>query len=175
MCPTSTASKYASNLVRSLLLSVSPNLDDYGLQVRTDIASEYISKLARSRSCSESLSSLNHGLLVSHQIPSITAFQFISKLAQLWPPSSHTHGHQVTLQSRLITISECLPMFTRTRPTSISPHILNCRFQLHLWSCSIPASVCLSQFTRSSFSGANQGARKFRLQPVQTYCVWMSS
>jgi len=46
--------------------------------------------------------------------------KFISKLTQLWSPSSRDHGFQVHLQTHSVTISECLSRFTRSQPPSVS-------------------------------------------------------
>jgi len=82
-----TASKYSSDLVRSWPPSVSPNSEDYGLQVCTITASKCISKLAPSRLQSASPNSLKHILQVYLYSHSITASKCISKLARSQPPS----------------------------------------------------------------------------------------
>jgi len=76
-----------------------------------------------------------------------TASQYSSILAWLRPPRSHDHGLQVHLHTRLITISECISKFTRSRPPSVSPDSLDHGLQAHLQTRSITASKCISKLT----------------------------
>jgi len=85
---------------------------------------------------------------VYHQTRSITA----SKFARSWPP-------------------KCISKPARSRPPIVSPNSLDCGLQVHLQTRSITASKCISEVTRSSFSGATRIALKHRLQPVQIYRV----
>jgi len=119
-------------------------------------ASKYSSNYARSRPASVSPDSLKHGLEVS----TIIACKFIS-------PNLLDHGLQVSLQTRLITISECIPMFTRSRPPGVSRNPLDYRLPVNLRSHLITASEYISGVTRSLFSGAPRIPLKHRLQPVQ--------
>jgi len=130
------------------------------VQSRSITASKCISRLARLRAPR----SHDHCLQVH-----------ISKLARSRPPSvspnSLDYGLQVHLQTRSITISECISKFTRSRPPSVSPNTLDYRLQVHLQIRSITALEYISEFTRSSFTGAPRIALKHRLQPVQIYRV----
>jgi len=88
----STAFKYSSNLARSRPPSVSPDLLDYGQQLRTTMASKCISKLARSWPPSASLSSLDLSLQVHIQTRSITASKCISEFTRSTSPSASQTG-----------------------------------------------------------------------------------
>jgi hypothetical protein len=94
-----------------------------------------------------------------------------SKLARSWPPSASPNlldrGLQVHLGTRSITAFKCTSTLARLRPPSSHDHGL----QVHLQTRSITTSEDISEFTRSSFSGAPQIALKHRLQPVQIYHV----
>ena len=152
----STASQYSSKLARLW----PPCSLNSGLQLYLRTRLITASKLARSRLLSVFPNSLDYGL----QSRSITPSKCISKLVPFQRP-------QVHLQSPLITISECISMFTRSRPPSVSPSTLGYRLQVHLHSRSITASEYISEFTWSSFSGALRIAVKRRLQPIQIYRV----
>jgi len=88
------------------------------------------------------------------------AYKCISRLARLWPASSHDHGPHVHLQTRSITASKLAPSWppnaylqtcsittskcisrpARLRPLSSSPDSLDYGLQVHLETCSITAS-----------------------------------
>jgi len=124
----------------------SPNSLDHSLQVylqtRSITVSKCISKFTRSWPPCASPNSLDYGLQVHN-----------SKLARSRPPSSHEHGLKVRLQTRSITIQECIFKFTRSGPPSVSACTLDYCLQVHLQTRSIMASECISEFTQLSFSG----------------------
>jgi len=134
------------------------------LETRSITSSECISKLAQLQPPSASTNLLDYDL-----------GEHISKLARSRPPSVSpnplNYGLQVHLQTRSITILECLSKFTQPLPPSVSPNMFDYHLQVHLQTCSITASECISEFTRSSFSDAPRIAPKHRLQPVQIYHV----
>jgi len=96
---------------------------------------------------------------------SITAYNYISKLAPLWPtsasPNSLNHGMQVYLQTcsimayklvqswppsaspnfRSITASKCISKLARSWPTSVFPHLFNYSLQ----GGTIMACKCISK------------------------------
>jgi len=124
----STASQYSSKLARLWPpSSLDPRLQLY-LRTRLITAST----LPRSWPLSVFPNSLDYGL----QSRSITASKCISKLAPLQRPQLH-------LQTPLITISECISMFTRSRPPSVSPSTLDYRLQVHLQSLDYSCGVYL--------------------------------
>jgi len=154
------------------------------------MASKFILKLTQSQPPSVSPSPHNHSLQVYLQIHSITAYKCISKLTRLWPATSHSHGLQcisklalsrsrsasvssldhglqVYLQICSITASRSISKLAQLWPASSHDYGI----QVHLQSHLIMPSECISQFTRSSFSGAPGIALKQCLQPVQIYCV----
>ena len=113
------------------------------LQTRSIMASKCISELSPSRPPSASPNSIDHGLQVHLQTRSIGGSKCISRLTQLQPERSHNHGLEVRI-----------PNLARSRPPSVSPNTLDYRLQVPLQSRSITASEYISEFTRSSFSGA---------------------
>jgi len=113
--------------------------------------------------------SLNHGLQCkspnsldySLQLCTIMASKFISNVARLWPPSIswlthlrpaslHYHHHQLYLQTRQITITECICKFTRSQPLSVSPTTLDSRLSMHLQTRSITACQFASSWSPSA-------------------------
>ena len=78
-----------------------------------------------------------------------TASQFSSKLVQSRPLSSHNHSLQVHLHTRSITILECISMFTRSMPPTVSPNTLDYGLQVHLQTSSITDSVLARSRPRS--------------------------
>ena len=82
-----------------------------------------------------------------------------SKFARSWPlsasPNSLDYGLQVRLQTRSITIPECISKFTRSWPPSVSPNTLDYHLQVHLQTHSITASKCISILARSRSWGTS--------------------
>jgi len=119
------------------LQSSSPNLLDYGLQVRPIMSSKVlISELPRWRPPSASPNWVDYSLQVHLQPCSITASKCISKLAQSQSQgaslSSLVLGLQVYLQIRSITASKCISKLALSRPRSGSLTSLHHHFQAHL-------------------------------------------
>ena len=75
------------------------------------------------------------------------------------------------LLTRSFTISECISEVTRSGPSSISPNILDYRIKVHLWSCLITASTCITEFTVSAVPCTPPISHIHYLQPVQIYQV----
>ena len=161
----STASRYSSKLA----WLQPPSLHNHGIQVHLQPCSiptsKCISKLAQLQPPNASSNFLNYSLQSSHdhglpsaniQTHSIMASKYMSKLARLRPPSSHDHALQVHLYTHSTKISECISIFTRSRPGSVSPNMLDYHLQVHPQTRSITAWESISEFTRSSFSGAPQ-------------------
>jgi len=110
------------------------------------------SKLAQTRPPSASPNSLDYGLQVH-----------ISKFALSLHPNLDKPGFQVHHLTHSMTTSGCMLNFTRSRPPRVSPVILDYRLQVHLQTCNITASECISELSRSSFSGVLRIALKNRL------------
>jgi len=116
-------------------------------------------------------------LQVLVQSHSIMASKFISKLGQSRLQSASrsllNHGLQTysitTSQFAPLWPSKCISKLPQLRP----PSWQNYCPQLNLQTCSITASKCISEFARSSSSGAPQIAQRHLLQPVQIYCLQM--
>jgi len=113
----STTSKNSSNLDRSWLPSISPNMLNCSLQ-------------------SSALSSLDLGVQVHLQTCSITASKCISEFTRSRPPSaspnSLDHGLQMQLWFNSISASKCTSTLPRTRPPSAYLSSLNLGLQVHL-------------------------------------------
>jgi hypothetical protein len=118
--------------------------------------SQYSSKLALSQAASPSPNSLDYGL----QTRSITASKCISKLTQLWHPSSHNHclhvhlhtldyWLQVLLLTRSIMACKCISKLGWSQLSSVSPNRPNYSLQVHLQTCSITASNWIAKLTPS--------------------------
>jgi len=118
-------SKQAGCTLPSIVSPISLNCS---LQVRAIMASKCISP-----------NSHDDGLLVHHQTRSITATSCISKLARLWPPSSHDHG--------LLVYVFKLP---QSWPPGVPPSLLNLGLQQYRQWCSVRASKEISKLARSS-------------------------
>jgi hypothetical protein len=81
------------------------------------------------------------------------ASKCILKLARFRPPGLHDQASAVYVQTRSITILECIYMITQSQAASVSPMKLDYRLLVHLQTLSIPEVECISEFTRLSFSG----------------------
>jgi len=99
------------------------------------------------------------------------ASKFSSNLALWWPgsvsPNSLDYGRKVHLQTRSITVLECISKFTCSR----SPSSHERGLQVHLQTRSIMVSKYIPEFTRLASSATPRIALKHRLQPVQIYCM----
>jgi len=106
---------------------------------------------------------------------SMFATKYISKLAQLRPPSaspnSIDHGFQGHLQNDSITASKCISKLAQFRPWRTSLSSVDDTLPLLLHTRLIMASQCISEITRSSTSGTPRTALKHRQQPVLIYRV----
>jgi len=127
----------ACKFARSWPPSASSKSFDHGLQVSLQVctitASKCMSNLAwlrpassaRSWSPNASPNLLNQYRGVEIYGHSIAATKYISKLARLRPASLYDHGLQVHLQNCWITILECIYMFPRPEPPSVSANTLD--------------------------------------------------
>jgi len=85
--------------------------------------------------------------LVLLQSLSIMASKYISKLAWSQPPSVSLNSHVYGLQTPTITASKVAP----SRPPSVSWNSLDYNLQVHLQTCPISASKCVSHLARVWF------------------------
>jgi len=162
-----TASNSSSNLARSRPPSASPILFDHGLQVRLHTCLITASKFALSWPASVYL-----------QTRSITPSKSISRLAPIWPPSSHDHGLQVHLQTPSITSSKfalswppsayletrthAASKFARSRPPSAYPNSLDHSLQVYPQTRKIRASMFAQSRPQSpSLSSLDHGVVKW--------------
>jgi len=122
-----TASEWISKFTWSRSPSISPNLPNSGLQVRTSMA--YPTSFPNSH---------NHGLGVHLNVHLITASKCIAKLARLWHPSSHDCG----MSKHIIKVAGLCP-----RSASLSS--LDHSHQVHLVTCIITASKRISKLDPS--------------------------
>jgi len=152
----STALKYSSKLAR--LQSTSSH--DHGLEVHLQTSTIRASKLTPSQPPSVSPKSHDYGLQVH-----------ISKLTRSRPPSVFPNSLDHGLKVRLIKASKCVYQLAWSRSWSVSVNTLDYRLQVHLQTCMITPSECISEFTQSLFTCAPQIALMHRLQPVQLYRV----
>jgi len=95
-----------------------------------------------------------------------TASKYSSKLAWSRLTSVSPNSIDYGLQVRTSMASKCISRLTRSRSRSASLSSLDHSLLVHLQTRSITASEYISEFTRSSFSGAPRIALKHRLQPV---------
>jgi len=107
-----------------------------------------------------------------HQAPHLlTASKYLYKLARLQPPSSHPHGLHVHLQSRLIMVTK----LTWLWPPSVSPTSLDYDLQVHLYTCLITISECISKSTVSRCPSISSNSLDYRLQvDLQTSSIMAS-
>jgi len=122
----------------------------------------------------------DRGLQVHLQTCSIMASKCISKLSWSRPPRVSPNSLNYGLHMPIPKLAwwqsrSASPKFTQSRPPSVSRNTLDYCFQVHLQTCSIMGSECISEFTWSSFSGAPRIALKHRLQPVHIYHLLMGS
>ena len=114
------------------LRSVSLNLLNYGIQVRTIMALKCISKVAPSQHSSECPNSLDYGLPVR----TIKASKCISSLAGAWSRSaslsSLDHGLQVYLQISVISAWTVMFNLAQSLPRSVSLSSIDHHFQARL-------------------------------------------
>jgi len=121
----STASKYSSNVARSLPPSASPTSFDHDLHMNLR------STWSRPQSASPNL--LDSGLKVHLWVQSTTVSKCISIPDRSRPRSLHDDGLQVH------------PCITRSRPPNASPNPLDLGLQVHLQTRSITACKCISE------------------------------
>jgi len=133
------ASKYSSNLARSCPPSTSPNWLDHSLQVYLQSRSITASKFAPSR---PPISYLH--------TRSITAFNFISKLAWSWPPSVSQNLLDCSPQVRTVTASKLARSQPRNASLSLLDHavVKRCSYLAHSPSSSL---CCTSHGIRREF------------------------
>jgi len=136
--------------------SWSPNVHHHCLQVHLQTCSITASKSITKCASLQPTYSHDHGLLGHLHTCSILASQF----RRLWPPTAY-------LLTGSITASKWISKLPRLQPPCLHNHGL----PVYLQSCPITALKCISEFTRSSFSGAAWITLKTCLQPVQIYRV----
>jgi len=143
--------------------------------------SKCISKLGQLWPASVSPHSLHYGLQVHLQTCSITATKVpmimvfrvhISKLARSRPPSVCLNSVDYGLQIRTIMASKCISTLAQSRSRSVSPNTFNYCLQVQPQTRLITVSECISEFTRSSFSGTPRiCSQPPCLRPDPIYCV----
>ena len=87
-----------------------------------------------------------------------TASKYSSKLAQLWPPSSHNHGLQVHLQTPLITASKWISKLAWSQPPNSLDHSLQVRTIMASKSI---AKLAGSRSRSASLSSLNHGLQVY--------------
>jgi len=118
-------------------------------QICTIATSDCISQLARSRPPSLCRNLLNDCLQLHLQSHSMTASKCITQTACLQPSCSQDHSLLVALWTWIITTLECISKFTQWQPASVFHDVLNCCLQVHLHTCRIMASKCISNYART--------------------------